>query len=86
MIWLALLVLACLASLLLAPKLKPRQSEELSDPALIIKPPVYRFTGSDEALAARTRKRREIADAIRHRAGQVESGAKSADVLRLIRK
>jgi hypothetical protein len=56
------------------------------DEQLDIKPPVYRYPVADEALAARTRKRREAADAIHTRAHKVESGTKVADVLKLVKK
>jgi hypothetical protein len=46
----------------------------------------YRYKLADEALAARTRKRREAADAIHTRAHKVESGTKVADVLKLVKK
>lgn len=51
-----------------------------------IRPPVYRFTGSDEALAVRTRARRTASDAMRARAARVDGGAKVGDVLRMVRK
>jgi len=51
-----------------------------------IKPPTYRFTGHNEGLAVRTRKRREAADAIRARANRVDSGARVGDVLRMVKK
>lgn len=63
-----------------------RWARQLPDAALAIRPPTYRFTGADEALALRTRKRRDAADAIRARAHKVETGAKVADVLRLVKK
>jgi hypothetical protein len=51
-----------------------------------IKPPVYRFTGSDESLAARTRQRREASDAMRARAARVDSGDKVGTILKMVRK
>lgn len=63
-----------------------RRDHVLDDPALNIKPPRYSFTGSDEQLAARTRIRRDAADAIRSRAAKVESGAKVGDILRIVKK
>lgn len=63
-----------------------RAAQRVEDAGLAIRPPVYRFTGSDEALAVRTRKRREAADAIRVRAAKVETGAKVSDVLKLVKK
>lgn len=47
----------------------------------LIVPPVIRFPAADEALPARTLKRREAAAAIRRRAGAVETGAPVAKVL-----
>lgn len=51
----------------------------------MIRPPVYRFTGTDEALRKRTEARREAAKAIRARANKVETGAPVSDVLRRVR-
>lgn len=48
-----------------------------------IKPPVYRFTGFDEALRTRTKARREAAERIRARAARVDSGAPISAVLQL---
>jgi hypothetical protein len=56
------------------------------DDDLVLKPPVYRYDTADEALAVRTRKRREAADAIHTRAHKVESGTKVTDVLKLVKK
>lgn len=52
------------------------------DPALEIKPPVYRWLKADEDLALRTQRRRDAADAIRARASSVESGASVGVLLR----
>lgn len=52
----------------------------------LIKTPRQTFTGSDEALQARTAAKRKAADAIRLRAAKVESGAPVADVLKIARR
>lgn len=52
---------------------------------LLIKSPVVRFTGHDEALQQRTRRRRDAANQIRERAAQVESGVPVSDVLRRVK-
>jgi len=59
---------------------------EQADPALVIKPPVYRFTGADEGLAARTAVRRDAADSIRRRASAVETGASVGQVLKMAKR
>jgi hypothetical protein len=51
----------------------------------LIKPPVYRYTGSDESLRDRTKARREAAQRIRGRAAQVESGGAVSELLRRIK-
>jgi hypothetical protein len=56
------------------------------EPDPVIPRYTYRYDKADEALAARTRKRREAADAIHTRAHKVESGTKVADVLKLVKK
>lgn len=41
--------------------------------ATLIKPPVYRFTGHDEALEQRARERRKHADRVRRDACQIDT-------------
>ena len=60
------------------------ESDDL-DPALVIKPPILKYAGSDEGMRDRTAKRREAADKIRQRAAHVETGSKVADVLRMVK-
>jgi hypothetical protein len=52
----------------------------------LIVPPTYRFEKADEALAAKTQKRRDAAEAIRQRASAVETGAAVAKVLTMARR
>lgn len=47
--------------------------------------PIQKFTGFDPALRDRTATRRQAADKIRTRAAHVETGARVADVLRLVK-
>jgi len=54
--------------------------------ATLIKSPVPKFTGHDEALQQRTRQRREAAAKIRVRASHVESGAAVSDALRMVKR
>lgn len=66
-------------------------SEEASerarvDAAIAAKGQRQIFTGHDESLRLKTEARRRAADAIRSRAAHVESGAKAADVLRIVKK
>ncbi len=65
-----------------------RPSHQEPEPALRIKPIQWgnRFSGTDEALGNRTRKRREASDAMRTRAARVDSGAKVATILKMVRK
>jgi len=59
-----------------------RWHRDWHDPALEIKPPTYRYFEADEALAARTTRRREAATSIRARAQRVESGTQVYEVLK----
>ncbi len=68
-----LAVLAVVAVLVWTVAIVQHAAQQI-DSTCDIKPPVYRFRGYDEALAVRTRKRREAADAIHTRAHKVESG------------
>jgi hypothetical protein len=52
----------------------------------LIKPPVPTYAGADEALARKTQTRRAAADAIRRRAGAVETGAAVSKVLTMARR
>jgi len=52
----------------------------------LIVPPVRKFDGVDEALAVRTRKRREAAETIRRRADAVETGAAVSKVLAMVKR
>lgn len=65
-----------------------RRLRDAEDPMLAgkIVPPVVKFAGHDDALRVRTIARRKAADAIRTRAGHIESGAPVSDVLRLVAK
>lgn len=51
-----------------------------------IKPPTYVFVGHDDRLRKRSEQRRVAAAGIRARAAKVETGAKLADVLRMVRR
>ena len=51
----------------------------------LIKPPVSRFAGHDEALRKRTLDKRAAAARMRGRALQVESGAPVSDLLRRVK-
>jgi hypothetical protein len=51
----------------------------------LIKPPVRKYAGADEALAHKTAQRRAAAEAIRRRAGAVETGAAVSKVLTMAR-
>lgn len=81
----AVLALGLLAGLWLLVAYLARQAEDDVIDTLI-KPVQQRFTGSDEALQARTAKKRQAADSIRRRAAHVESGSQVADVLRMVKR
>lgn len=51
-----------------------------------IKPPRQVFAGHDEALEARGRARREIAESVRKRSALIASGSPSGSVLKIARK
>lgn len=53
---------------------------------LIIPAPRQLFTGHDEAMEARARARREIADSIRQRSALVASGSTAGSVLKIAKK
>ena len=55
------------------------------DETMRLAPPIQKFTGFDPALRERTAARRQAADKIRVRAAHVETGARVADVLRLVK-
>ena len=48
-----------------------RRRDRLIDTLIV--PPVVKYTGTDEALAARTRVRREQAEKVRTEAAQIET-------------
>lgn len=48
-----------------------RRRDRLIDTLIV--PPVVKFTGTDEALAARTKVRREQAEKVRTEAAQIET-------------
>ena len=62
------------------------------DPALEIHPPRYMVdaTGqrlrADESLQVRSRQRRDVADAMRSRAANLDAGAKPAAVLKMAKR
>lgn len=60
---------------------------DTGDPVIdgLIKPPVRKYAGADEALAHKTAQRRAAAEAIRRRAGAVETGAAVSKVLTMAR-
>jgi hypothetical protein len=52
----------------------------------LIKPPVLRYAGADEGLAAKTMRRRAAADAMRRRADAVATGAAVSKVLAMTKR
>ena len=62
-----------------------RLARRYPDHALQIRPPVQSFEGFDPDVREATNKRRAAADAIRTRAAHVETGARVADVLRIVK-
>jgi flagellar basal body-associated protein FliL len=60
-----------------------RQDRNTAD---LIKPPVYKFYGQDDALRVRAEQRRKAAGALRSHAARVESGVRPADVVRFGRR
>jgi hypothetical protein len=52
----------------------------------LIVPPVLRYAGADEALAQKTKQRRETAASIRQRASAVEAGATVPKVLTMAKR
>jgi hypothetical protein len=65
-----------------------RWRRDTSDPVIdtLIKPPVRKFAGADEALAHKTAQRRAAADSIRRRAEAVETGAAVSKVLAMVKR
>jgi hypothetical protein len=61
---------------------------DVSDPVIdtLIKPPVPKYAGADEALSARTAARRAAAASLRQRAVAVESGVRVGQVLKMTRR
>lgn len=57
------------------------------DPTIaeLIVPPTPKFTGFDPSLRERTATRRKAAEEIRNRANAVDTGARTADVLRRVK-
>lgn len=55
------------------------------DDPLMPSAPIQKFTGFDPALRERTAMRRLAAEKIRMKAAHVETGARVADVLRLVK-
>ena len=60
--------------------------DSYGDETVQLRPPVQKFVGFDPALRERTAMRRLAADKIRTKAAHVETGARVADVLRLVSK
>lgn len=60
-----------------------RRDEKIDD---LIKAPVQKFSGHDEALEVRARARREIADSVRKRSALIASGSSAGSVLKIARK
>lgn len=88
--WLWLLVVpggSVIVAVLAVRWLVRRRHQQSIDAELdtLIKPPVRKFDGHDEALAKRTQQRREAADRMRGRAAQVESGAPVSALLRRVK-
>ena len=54
--------------------------------AALIHPPAQRFTGHDEAMEARARARREIAESVKRRSALIASGSSAGSVLKIARK
>jgi hypothetical protein len=64
--WFLLLALPCGSLILLGVVAAKRWRDQQADPIeALIAPPVVKFTGHDEALAQRTRARREQADRLK---------------------
>lgn len=64
---------------------RARQQSVDAEIQALIKTPVHKFTGHDEALWKRTKDRREAAHKIRVRAAKVETGAPVSDILRRVK-
>jgi len=61
---------------------------DVGDPLIdtLIKPPVPKYAGADEALRTRTQRRRAAAESIRRRADAVETGAAVSKVLTMAKR
>lgn len=51
----------------------------------LIKPPVQKFVGCDDALRQRTQEKRAVAEKIRARSQRVDSGSSAGDLLRMVK-
>lgn len=50
-----------------------------------IKPPIYSFTGQDDALRQRTEARRKASESMRARASHIDSGEAVSNILRRVK-